>query len=160
MKNIFTVFFLALSLSASIPASAAIDALVFENSAQEKQFRSLAEELRCLVCQNQSLADSNADLARDLRVELLRLIKEGRSDQEIIDYLVARYGDFVRYKPPFNPSTWLLWLGPLLILILAVFALTRIVRSKEHTQPVQNLTADESERLENLLNKNNKEGDA
>lgn len=158
MKSIPLIIVFSFLLMFVAPASAGIDALEFKDVAQEKRYRSLAEQLRCLVCQNQSLADSNAELARDLRVELLRLINQGRSDQEIIDYLVARYGDFVRYKPPLNPSTWLLWFGPLLILIFAVIALARIVRSKEHSTPVQDLSADESDRLQTLLKKDN-EGD-
>jgi cytochrome c-type biogenesis protein CcmH len=145
---------LLLAMVPSIPVSGAIDALVFKNEAQEKRYRQLAEQLRCLVCQNQSLADSNADLARDLRIELLRQINQEKTDQEIIDYLVARYGDFVRYKPPFNPSTWLLWTGPFLILLIALLAMVRVMRSREHTEPVAAIDQGDAERLRSLLSDN------
>lgn len=153
MKQPFrlTLKALLLLLAVSIPAHAAIDALNFQNEAQEKRYRHLAVQLRCLVCQNQSLADSNADLARDLRVELLKQIQQNKSDQEIIDFLVARYGNFVRYDPPFKPETWLLWLGPLLIFVIALLAGFRIVRSRAHTQPVAPISSDEEKRLQSLL---------
>lgn len=159
MKKLIPIVLLAFMLVPTFPAFAAIDGLTFKDTAEEKRYRKLAEELRCLVCQNQSLADSNADLARDLRVELLRLINEGRSDQEITEYLVARYGDFVRYKPPFKASTWLLWFGPLLILALAGIALARVVREKQKPIPPEKLSTDDSARLNSLLAKN-QEGDS
>lgn len=150
LKSILLLLVLAVSINA--PLHAAIDALEFKDSAQELRYRKLAEQLRCLVCQNQSLADSNADLARDLRIELLRQINQDKTDQEIIDYLVSRYGDFVRYKPPFKASTYLLWFGPFLILLLALVGLIRVIRSREHAQPVEDLTGKDNERLQSLLN--------
>ena len=119
---------LLLLLVSSIPVHAvyaAIDPLKFQNEAQEKRYRHLAEQLRCLVCQNQSLADSNADLAQDLRAELLEQIQQNKTDQEIVDFLVARYGNFVRYDPPFDPETWLLWLGPMPAFVSCVRVRTR-----------------------------------
>src|SRR5687768_13318885 len=83
----------------------------------EQRVRALAEELRCLVCQNQTLADSNADLAVDLRREIREKMRAGMSDKAVTDYLVTRYGDFVLYRPPFKPTTLLLWLGPFLLLV-------------------------------------------
>ncbi|MDI1351333.1 MAG: cytochrome c-type biogenesis protein CcmH [bacterium] len=85
---------------------------------KEAQFNHLLKDLRCLVCQNQDLADSNADLAKDLRLQVYQLVKNGKSDTEINDYLTARYGDFILFKPPVKAVTWLLWFGPFVFLIL------------------------------------------
>lgn len=103
---------LALIAGAGGPARA-LEPRAFESPVQEARYRELLAELRCLVCQNQSLADSNADLARDLRAEVYERVRAGQSNEAIVDYLVARYGDFVRYRPPVEPRTWLLWFGPL-----------------------------------------------
>jgi cytochrome c-type biogenesis protein CcmH len=99
--------------SAEAPREAAPNA---ENPEIEQRMVRLAEDLRCLVCQNESLAGSKAELAEDLRREIRDQMKSGKSDPEVIDYLTARYGDFVLYRPPFKPVTWLLWLGPVLFL--------------------------------------------
>ncbi len=93
------------------------DIYQFDTPEQEARFDHLIDELRCPKCQNNNLADSNAPIARDLRQRTYELLREGRSDQEIIDYLKARYGDFISYKPPFNGVTSLLWAGPLLLLL-------------------------------------------
>jgi cytochrome c-type biogenesis protein CcmH len=85
---------------------------------KEAQFNHLLKDLRCLVCQNQDLADSNASLAKDLRLQVYQLVKDGKSDTEITDYLTARYGDFILFKPPFKAVTLLLWFGPILFLLL------------------------------------------
>ena len=95
----------------------AIEPLPFKDHAQELRFQNLTRQLRCLVCQNENLADSNADLARDLRLEVFQLMQQGKSDAEIKQYLVDRYSDFVLYQPPLKPGTWLLWFGPLAILL-------------------------------------------
>lgn len=97
--------------------SGAIEPLPFKNHAQEVRFQNLTKQLRCMVCQNENLADSNADLARDLRLEVFQLMQQGKSDDEIKQYLVDRYSDFVLYDPPLKPATWLLWFGPLAILL-------------------------------------------
>ena len=95
----------------------------------ERRVMSVAEELRCLVCQNQTIADSNAPLAVDLRDQVREKLGQGMSEQEIVDYMVARYGDFVRYRPPLKMTTLLLWFGPLLLLVCALFFLIRRLRS-------------------------------
>ena len=100
----------------------------FANTAEETRFHALVSELRCVMCQNQSLADSNAQIARDLRREVLVLMRQGKSDREIQDYLVARYGEFVLYKPRIEASTWLLWFGPALLLLVGGFVVARVVR--------------------------------
>lgn len=96
-----------------------------ETPKKEAQFEHLLKNLRCLVCQNQDLADSNADLAKDLRLQVYHLVQEGKSDTEITDYLAARYGDFVLFKPPVKALTLLLWFGPFLFLILGVIIFWR-----------------------------------
>ncbi len=103
-------------LGASLVAVAADTPFHFDHPEQSARYDRLAQELRCLVCQNQSLADSHADLAQDLRNEVYRMITSGKTDQEIVDFLVARYGEFVLYRPPVSPLTWLLWFGPALLL--------------------------------------------
>lgn len=105
-----------------------------EDPVIEKRLMAISAELRCLVCQNESLAASNADLAVDLRREIRTMIKADRSDQQILDFLVERYGDFVRYRPPFKPLTWALWLGPLVLLVLASTLLFRLTRRKSGTK--------------------------
>ena len=102
--------------------------LRFSNAAEEQRFHALVTELRCVMCQNQSLADSNAQIAHDLRREVLALMRQGRSDAQIRDYLVARYGEFVLYKPRIEEKTWLLWFGPALLLLAGGFVVARVVR--------------------------------
>jgi cytochrome c-type biogenesis protein CcmH len=108
---------------------------VFRDHAEELRFRALTEQLRCVMCQNQSLADSNALIAQDLRKEVLGLMREGRSDEQIKQYLVARYTEFVLYQPRVGPSTWLLWFGPALLLAMGAAAVVVIVRKHGRGAP-------------------------
>ncbi|HEV2432304.1 MAG TPA: cytochrome c-type biogenesis protein [Burkholderiales bacterium] len=101
----------------------------------DKRVNALALELRCLVCQNQTLADSNAPLAVDLRNQIREQLKAGKSEQDVVDFLVARYGDFVLYRPPFKASTVALWAGPFLILIFGAWLLLRRIRRRPASQP-------------------------
>lgn len=117
---------------------------------QEARAREVSRELRCLVCQNQSIDDSNADLAKDLRRIVRERIVAGDTDQQVLDYIVARYGEFVLLKPPFEAATWLLWFGPFLALLVgAGIAWSVIRRGREGVAPA--LNADEKARLEKLL---------
>ena len=102
-----------------------------EDPVVERRMLAISEELRCLVCQNESLAASRADLAQDLKRELRGLIKAGKSDTEIMEYMVSRYGDFVRYRPPVKPVTWLLWFGPALLGLGAIYGLVRMIRRSQ-----------------------------
>jgi cytochrome c-type biogenesis protein CcmH len=102
--------------------------LRFANAAEEQRFHALVTELRCVMCQNQSLADSNAQIAHDLRREVLTLMRQGKSDEAIRRYLVARYGEFVLYKPRIEATTWLLWFGPAVLLLGGGFLVARVVR--------------------------------
>src|SRR5262245_5995307 len=110
----------------------------------------LAEELRCLVCQNQTLAESNAPLAEDLRNQLRERMREGKSDREVIDFLVERYGDFVLYRPPLKATTLLLWFGPLLLLALGFAVLLRRLLRRRNAQEAE-ITAADRRRAEALL---------
>lgn len=96
-----------------------------DSAKKEAQFNHLLKDLRCLVCQNQDLADSNADLAKDLRLQVYQLVKEGKSDSEITEYLTSRYGDFILFKPPVKGATLLLWFGPFLFLLLGILIFWR-----------------------------------
>ncbi len=116
----------ALALAASAPA--AFEALEFSSPEHESRYRALTHELRCLVCQNQSLADSNAELAGDLRVVVFEMIRDGSDDAEIVDFLLARYGDFVLYRPPLKGKTALLWLGPFAALLAGAVTLALLAR--------------------------------
>jgi cytochrome c-type biogenesis protein CcmH len=107
------------------PVQASIEAYQFESAEMEADYNQLIKELRCLVCQNQNLAGSDADLARDLRRETYEMLNEGKSQQQVIDFMVERYGDFVLYRPQFKSTTYLLWLGPFLLLLCVLVFLVR-----------------------------------
>ncbi len=109
--------------------------LLFKSPAEEERFHALTRELRCVMCQNQSLADSNAPIAHDLRREVLALMEQGKSDAEVKQYLVQRYGEFVLYKPRMEERTWLLWFGPLLVLLAGLAVLAWRLR-KNRRQPI------------------------
>lgn len=130
----------------------AVEVRQFANPGEEQRYEHLVRDLRCLVCQNQSLADSDADLARDLRDEVFKMIQEGKSEQEASQFLVDRYGDFVLYRPPFRLQTALLWLGPLLVLIGALVVVWRQARSRARAADAP-LNADERARLDALKNR-------
>ena len=115
---------------AGLAFAQAIEPLPFKDHAQEVRFQNLTRELRCLVCQNENLADSNADLARDLRHEVFEQMQAGKSDDEIKQYLVDRYSDFVLYDPPMKSGTLLLWFGPLAILLAGAVVVVVTVRRR------------------------------
>ena len=119
------LYVLALSLSLWMPLGFANSLYPLATAKQDAQFSHLLKELRCLVCQNQDLADSNAELAKDLRRQVYSLVKEGKSDSEIISYLTERYGDFILFNPPLKSLTAMLWFGPALFLILGLIIFWR-----------------------------------
>ena len=136
MRLLLALLLCLASLPASVPAFAQANQqadaapLQFRDAAEETRFHALASELRCVMCQNQSLADSNALIALQLRREVLDLMREGRSDSEIKDFLVQRYGEFVLYKPEVTPGTWLLWFGPALLLLAGIGTVFYLVRKR------------------------------
>ncbi len=138
-------------VGAALIASSALSAQVAPvDRAYAPRYHALIEELRCLVCQNESLAESDADLAQDLRAEVRQMMERGATDAQIINFLVARYGDFVLYRPPFKPITYLLWIAPFVAVILGLVALIYIIcqRDRETDAP---LSSQEQSRLSELL---------
>jgi len=122
-----------------------------ENLETENRIRNLEDKLRCLVCQNQTLADSSAELAGDLRRQVREQVKAGRSDEQIIDYLVQRYGDFVLYDPPFKASTLLLWIGPFVLLAAAALVLVATLRRRRRANEEPALAPDDKRLVERVL---------
>lgn len=119
--------------------------------AVEKRLMEISEELRCLVCQNETIAASRADLAQDLRREIRKMIAAGKTDKEILDFMVERYGDFVRYRPPVKPSTWLLWGGPFVLLAGGIAALIAFLRRRVKDKAAPELSEEERRRAAALL---------
>lgn len=141
---------LPLLLWLALPSHAAIDAYQFDDPVTEQRFHALIGELRCPKCQNQTIADSNAPLSQDLRQKVYEMLQAGQSDQEIVQFLVTRYGDFITYRPPLRPVTWLLWFGPLLGLVLTAGLVALWVRRRNRQAPVP-LSEQERARLAALL---------
>jgi cytochrome c-type biogenesis protein CcmH len=142
---VISLALLALPLQAKEAASLAVD------ETAEKRMVAIADELRCLVCQNESLSASHADLANDLRREIRALMKDGKSDAEILDFMVDRYGDFVRYRPPLKGTTLILWFGPALLLLIGLAALIAYLRRRNDTIVDAALTPEEQQQADRLL---------
>jgi len=123
----------------------------------EQRLISISEEMRCLVCQNESLAGSRSDLANDLRREIRTLIQEGKSDDQIRSFMVERYGDFVLYRPPVKPITWLLWIGPFVILAIGILGLLMYLRRRNQSMPNTILTETDNQKIDALLNQDRKD---
>jgi cytochrome c-type biogenesis protein CcmH len=142
-------FLLALMLIFALPAGAREAAPAADDPVIEQRMSEIASELRCLVCQNQTIVDSNAPLAVDLRNEIRTQLKQGRSANDIMDYMVARYGDFVLYRPPLKATTLLLWLGPLLLVLIGLAVMFRKI-SRRRIEPPE-LTKEEHDAAVKLL---------
>jgi cytochrome c-type biogenesis protein CcmH len=127
-----------------------------EDPVLEQRLISISEEMRCLVCQNESLAGSRSDLANDLRREIRTLIQEGKSDDQIRTFMVERYGDFVLYRPPVKPITWLLWIGPFVILVIGIVGLLSYLRRRNLSIPSTALSKTDNEKIDALLNQDRK----
>ena len=136
-------------------AAAVIETYEFSNPELEVRYRQLSQELRCPKCQNQNIADSNAPISKDLRKLLHQQLEAGASDEEILDYMVARYGEFVRYRPRFDGATAVLWLAPALLVLagVAIALLTLRGRRRQQTEDAVELSAAERQRLQQLLDK-------
>jgi cytochrome c-type biogenesis protein CcmH len=137
-------------LVAPVCGAYTLEEFQFDDPSRAEEFRGLIEELRCLVCQNESLAGSQAELAQDLREEVYRLLQSGKSRDEVVDFLVSRYGDFVLYDPPLKLSTYPLWFGPLVLAGVGAIFLLRTLRAKGQTAEPE-LSAEERRRLDSLL---------
>lgn len=142
---------LALLLLLALPAMAVTPSERLADPALEARARDLSRVLRCLVCQNESIDESNADLARDVRVILRERLSNGDSDAQVLDFLTARYGQFVLLSPPLRPATWLLWFGPFVLLIGAGVASFLVLRGRATQAAPPALSADEQQRLDQLM---------
>ena len=142
------------ALFVSLSSTASIDALNFASPEQEKDYHQLTQELRCPQCQNNNIADSNATIAVDMRGKVFELLQEGKSKNDVVDYMVARYGNFVTYDPPMTASTLVLWIAPLLLVLLGVvFLLRRKPKAQSAVKSQDVLTDEDNARLAELLNK-------
>jgi len=146
---------LAILLTMTMAAAAAGTVHEFETEEQRTEYTELIHHLRCVVCQGQSIAESNADLAKDMRAKVHELVSDGRSEEAVLEYMTARYGDFVLYRPPLDPRTWLLWFGPFALIVVAVLALVFAIRRLRGRGPEPALSPEEHRRAERLL----REGD-
>jgi len=133
------------------PTAPPSEPMTFETEDQEVRYQKLIRELRCTVCQNQNLIESNAPLANDLRRQISLMIRDGAESQEIVDYMVARYGDFVLFRPPMNATTYLLWFGPIAMLLIGLSALGMILYRRRSQVGAGDLSEEEQERLRRLL---------
>ena len=155
MKSILLIALCVLSFGSSFAKDATPLA---DDPVIEQRLISISEEMRCLVCQNESLAGSRSDLANDLRREIRTLIKEGKSDDQIRNFMVERYGDFVLYRPPVKPITWLLWIGPFIILLIGIAGLLTYLRRRNNAVITITLSDDDNKRIDALLNNKNGKG--
>jgi len=143
------ILFLVMALLLTPVFAAPVVTYEFASEEQEALFNKLSNELRCLVCQNQAISDSNADLAKDLRDEIYGMLQQGKTEEEIVEFMVVRYGDFVLYNPPLKPMTWLLWFGPAFALLAGFFFVVRII-NKQKKSAVTEMSGEEIERLKTL----------
>ncbi|MVG14961.1 cytochrome c-type biogenesis protein [Aeromonas jandaei] len=159
MRVLIASLLLLLGWVVQAPAMAAIDVYTFDNDNQEQVFRELTRELRCPKCQNQDIADSNAGLAKDLRDKTYQMVRQGKDKDEIVDYMVARYGNFILYNPPLMASTLILWLGPLLVIVIGLgVVVMRSRRPVAAAKPVDSaLSKEEQRRLAELLKEEEKQ---
>jgi len=152
MKLVVLLFSLLLSIS----AQAAIDAYKFDDPKKEKIYHELTDELRCLVCQNQNIAGSNAELAVDMRRKTYEMVSAGQPKQQVADYMADRYGDFVLYKPPFKASTAVLWIGPFIILAVSIWLMLRVIRNRREEHETASVSGEQLAEAARLLNKEDK----
>lgn len=140
----------AVLLGSAVASAYTLEEFTFDSPEQQAEFRELIGKLRCLVCQNESLAGSQAELAQDLRNEVYKMMRAGKSQDEVLDFLIARYGDFVLYDPPLKPSTYILWFGPFVLIGIAAVFMVRALLRKKQTADEQLSDADRL-RLQALL---------
>ncbi|WP_336232098.1 cytochrome c-type biogenesis protein [Thalassospira sp. CH_XMU1458] len=159
-KLVFGALAILVPVIASNPAFAVNPDEMLSNPVLEERAREISKELRCLVCQNQSIDDSDAELARDLRVLVRERLVAGDDNEEVIDYIVARYGDYVLLNPPLKPETYILWASPAVLVVLALLAVFAFYRRKqrEGSTASASLSKDEQERLDELLGTSNDDG--
>ncbi len=145
-----SLFFFFLTSVCLLSANAAIEVYQFDNESQEERFNVLSDELRCPMCLNSNLSGSDAPIAADLRAEIYEQILDGRSNTEIISFMTDRYGDFINYRPPLNSGTFLLWFGPLFLLLAGFLIVWRMGKSSQKLNPSE-LSSEEQKKLNNIL---------
>ncbi len=151
MKRALACLMLLSAMVASPLLSAKEAALMAEDPVLEKRVMALAHELRCLVCQNQSLGDSHSDFAIDLRTEMREQMKQGKNDDQVVDFMVERYGDFIRFRPPVKSTTFLLWFGPFILLVIGAAVLFISLKKRKRSVKTTPLNDEERKRAEALL---------
>lgn len=155
------LYAVGLSIACFSAAQAAIDTYEFTDKAERDRYRVLVEELRCPKCQNQNIADSDSPIAMDMRDEIFKQLEQGETNEQITEFLVDRYGDFVRYKPPVNSRTIILWYGPFALLAIGFVSVGIIVMRRRRAGPVESqdhqLSGDEANRLSDILKQNKQE---
>lgn len=151
--RICSILVLLVGFWLSPSAMAAIDVYEFSSPKQEEVFHELTRELRCPKCQNQDIGDSDAELAKDLRDKTYVMLQEGKSKKDVVEYMVARYGNFILYKPPVMASTLILWVSPVIVIVLGLLMVFARARKKTRHHADNDLSAEEKQRLANLLNK-------
>ncbi|WP_448486492.1 cytochrome c-type biogenesis protein [Polynucleobacter sp.] len=152
LKKFFLLILSTIVLACATHTTFAKDAApLADDPVTEQRLIAISEEMRCLVCQNESLAGSRSDLANDLRREIRVLILEGKTDEQIRNFMVERYGDFVLYRPPVKPITWLLWIGPFVILLAGIIGLMIYLRRRNQSMPSATLSAEDNRRIDALL---------
>ncbi|WP_028471218.1 cytochrome c-type biogenesis protein [Neptunomonas japonica] len=150
MRLVIVVF----TLLFSMVANATIDTYEFKDDATRERFQQLTNELRCPKCQNQNLAGSNSPIASDLRREIYRMVEDGQNDEQIVDFMVARYGEFVLYRPRVTGNTWVLWYGPFVLLAIGAVVLLILTRKRKKTAVIdETLNEKDKARLATLLDK-------
>ncbi len=150
MNKLISILLVSLFMVSTLVFSAPVETFKFDSPETEKTFHKLSEELRCLVCQNQNIAESNADLAKDLRLEIYTMLIDGNSEGEIVDFMVQRYGDYVLYRPPFKPMTWLLWFGPAIVFAFGLIYVVRFMKAQSSKKQMESLSDEDIERIKNL----------
>ena len=152
LRKLFLSIFAIIAVTCAMNIALARDAApLADDPVTEQRLIAISEEMRCLVCQNESLAGSRSDLANDLRREIRVLISEGKTDEQIRNFMVERYGDFVLYRPPVKPITWLLWIGPFVILLSGIIGLIVYLRRRNQSVPSTTLSAEDNRRIDALL---------
>lgn len=151
MKAVLTVFLFTVSLFAFSASASPVETYEFQDKESQERYNQLIKELRCPKCQNQNLADSNSQIAVDLRQEVFEMVQQGKSEPEVADFMVERYGEFVLYRPKVSKLTYILWFGPAAFLLIGVIIVVFVLRQKKTTKHEPVLTSSDKSKLENIL---------
>lgn len=153
LVKLFAIAAITLLMSVAVQATP-VDTYEFKSDSNQKRALSLAHELRCPQCQNQNLIDSNSPVAQDLRLEVYKMVDEGKTDEQVIEFMTSRYGDFVLYKPRLDPKTYILWIGPFALLFVGFIVGAMLIRRQKNSQETsQEISAEDQSTLDELLKK-------